>query len=75
MKLTSILTIIIVAITIVLPFETFSQNNSEYSFNRGMEEYRAENYSSALEWFQKAVSQNPHNALANMYVSILKQAD
>lgn len=75
MKLTSILTIIIVAITIVLPFETFGQNNSEYSFNRGMEEYRAENYSSALEWFQKAVSQNPHNALANMYVSILKQAD
>ena len=45
MKLTSILTIIIVAITIILPFETFGQNNREYSFNRGMEEYRAENYS------------------------------
>ena len=34
MKLTSILTIIIVAITIVLPFETFGQHNSQYSFNR-----------------------------------------
>lgn len=75
MKPIRILTILIVAIAAIFPCESFAQNNSEYSFNRGMEEYRAENYSSALEWFQKAVSQNPHNALANMYISILQQAD
>ncbi len=75
MKLNQILTILIVAITALLPLESFAQNNSEYSLNRGLEEYRAENYSSALEWFQKAVSQNPHNALANMYISIIQQAD
>lgn len=75
MKLNKILTILIVAFTSILPVESVAQNNSEYSFNRGMEEYRAENYSSALEWFQKAVSQNPHNAMANMYISILQQAD
>ena len=56
MKLNKILTILIVAITSILPIASVAQNNSEYSFNRGMEEYRAENYSSALEWFQKAVS-------------------
>ncbi len=75
MKLNQILTILIVAITALLPLESFALNNSEYSLNRGLEEYRAENYSSALEWFQKAVSQNPHNALANMYISIIQQAD
>lgn len=75
MKLNQILTILIVAITALLPLESFAQNNSEYSLNRGLEEYRAENYSSALEWFQKAISQNPHNALANMYISIIQQAD
>lgn len=75
MNLNHILTILIVAITAFLPLESFAQNNSEYSLNRGLEEYRAENYSSALEWFQKAVSQNPHNALANMYISIIQQAD
>lgn len=75
MKPIRILTILIIAVASILPCESFAQNNSEYSFNRGMEEYRAENYSSALEWFQKAVSQNPHNALANMYISILQQAD
>lgn len=75
MKIIHFLTILIVTITTLLPLESFAQNNSEYSFNRGMEEYRAENYSSALEWFQKAVTQNPHNALANMYISILQQAD
>lgn len=75
MKPISILTILIVAIASIFPCESFAQNNSEYSLNRGIEEYRAENYSSALEWFQKAVSQNPHNALANMYISILQQAD
>lgn len=75
MKLNKILTILIVAITSILPIASVAQNNSEYSFNRGMEEYRAENYSSALEWFQKAVSQNPHNAMANMYISILQQVD
>lgn len=75
MKLNQILTILIVAITALLPLESFAQNNSEYSLNRGLEEYRAENYSSALEWFQKAVSRNPHNALANMYISIIQQAD
>ena len=75
MKLNKVLTIVIVVTTSILPVESVAQNNSEYSYNRGMEEYRAENYSSALEWFQKSVSQNLHNALANMYISILQQAD
>lgn len=70
-----ILTTILAIILSLFSLEAFAQNDSDYSFNRGLEEYRAENYSNALEWFQKAVSQNPHNALANMYISILERAN
>lgn len=43
-----------------------------YSYTRGVENYRAENYNDALSWFNNEISENPDNGFAFTYISLLR---
>ena len=60
-----------------MPLAMVAQSNQDatYLFSRGMEEYNAGNYASALEWFDKTTQKDPSNGYAYMYSAILRDAD
>ncbi len=56
----------IIALISILLFSSAINAEEMTNFNnRGMAEYRKKNYNQAISFFQKAISQNPKNALAH----------
>lgn len=75
MKKFRLLSLLLLCIFTLSTNQGWCQDNSDYSFQRGLEEYNSNNYSEALEWFQTAVKQDPNNFLANMYISSIMGDD
>lgn len=57
MKKFRLLSLLLLCIFALSTNQGWCQDNSDYSFQRGLEEYNSNNYSEALEWFQTAVMQ------------------
>ena len=55
--------------------ESKSKLPDSYAFTRGLEEFNAEKYVEALDWFEREVSEHPDNGYAYVYVCLLRVAN
>lgn len=68
--ITTLVVIAMTAMTAIAKEESFEPKN--YSYMRGVEEFKNENYDGALEWFNKEISEHPDNGYAYWCISAIK---